>query len=148
MVENPAVSFVSSYTEGIKRVRESNVRTIKERKCFSIPQGTYAFAMEATANDFTNARLPCDTYRMPGPLMSQIHYGIAVRRGSPFKYIKRLLNMQNCQLCRLKLDIALERMRETNDLVRLKRKWWVDKAQCPEQGAAFEGIRMNVSLIK
>jgi hypothetical protein len=41
----------------------------------------------------------------------------------------------------------LERMRETNDLTRLKRKWWIDKAQCPENGAAFEGIRMNVRQV-
>jgi hypothetical protein len=31
---------------------------------------------------------------------------------------------------RLRLDIALERMRESNDLTRLKRKWWVDKSEC------------------
>ena len=31
---------------------------------------------------------------------------------------------------RLRLDIALERLRENNDLIRLKRKWWEDKSEC------------------
>jgi hypothetical protein len=41
--------------------------------------------MESTANDYMNMRWPCDTYRLPAEPMSTVNYGIAVRRGAPFK---------------------------------------------------------------
>lgn len=57
-------------------------------------QGNYAFIIEATANDYVNAMLPCDTYRMPEEPWSSVNYGIAMRRGVDFKYVlfSKMLN--------------------------------------------------------
>ncbi|PIO52820.1 hypothetical protein TELCIR_25868, partial [Teladorsagia circumcincta] len=42
--------FVSSYAEGIERVRSH--------------KGRYAFLLEATANEYENTRKPCDTMKV------------------------------------------------------------------------------------
>ncbi|CAJ0914337.1 unnamed protein product, partial [Mesorhabditis belari] len=42
--------FVANYTEGIERVRSS--------------KGRYAFLLEATANEYENTKIPCDTMKV------------------------------------------------------------------------------------
>ncbi|XP_003376529.1 glutamate receptor 1, partial [Trichinella spiralis] len=59
--QSPSI-FVNSYDEGIQRVRES--------------KGRYAFLLEATTNDYTNNRKPCDTMKVGGNL-NTVGYGVA-----------------------------------------------------------------------
>ena len=102
MNSNPHSSFVKTYNDGIMRVRQSAVSfyhlflDCPRMKLFflnlQVPQSTlfqgdYAFIIEATANDYVNAMLPCDTYRMPEEPWSSVNYGIAMRRGADFKCV-------------------------------------------------------------
>lgn len=59
--------FVTSYEDGIKRVRES--------------KGKYAFLMESTKNDYINERQPCDTMKV-GRNLDAKGYGVATPLGS------------------------------------------------------------------
>lgn len=62
--------FVSTYDEGIRRVRTS--------------KGKYAFLIESPKNDYINEREPCDTMKV-GRNLDAKGFGIATPLGSPFK---------------------------------------------------------------
>ncbi|UYV60186.1 GRIA2 [Cordylochernes scorpioides] len=59
--------FVSSYEDGIRRVRDS--------------KGKYAFLMESTKNEYINERQPCDTMKV-GRNLDAKGYGVATPVGS------------------------------------------------------------------
>ncbi|KAK4337025.1 hypothetical protein RND71_044001 [Anisodus tanguticus] len=63
--------FVETYSEGIKRVRES--------------KGKYAFLMESTQNDYINERQPCDTMKV-GRNLDAKGFGIATPLNSPLSH--------------------------------------------------------------
>ena len=70
MTQRPNV-FVDTYSEGIRRVRES--------------KGKYAFLIESTQNDYVNERKPCDTMKV-GRNLDAKGYGVATPLGSPLRY--------------------------------------------------------------
>ncbi|GBN59388.1 Glutamate receptor 1 [Araneus ventricosus] len=92
--------FVSSYEEGIRRVRES--------------KGKYAFLMESTKNDYINERQPCDTMKV-GRNLDAKGYGVATPLGS---------NLRD------QLNLAVLSLKEKGDLARLENKWWFDRSEC------------------
>ncbi|XP_067118229.1 glutamate receptor 1-like isoform X2 [Centruroides vittatus] len=92
--------FVSSYGEGIRRVRES--------------KGKYAFLMESTKNEYINERQPCDTMKV-GRNLDAKGYGVATPVGS---------NLRD------RLNLAVLTMLEKGDLARLENKWWYDRSEC------------------
>ncbi|XP_035230207.1 glutamate receptor 1-like, partial [Stegodyphus dumicola] len=92
--------FVSSYEEGIRRVRES--------------KGKYAFLMESTKNDYINERQPCDTMKV-GRNLDAKGYGVATPLGS---------NLRD------QLNLAVLSLKEKGDLARLENKWWYDRSEC------------------
>lgn len=62
--------FVSTYDEGIKRVRNS--------------KGKYALLVESPKNEYVNAREPCDTMKV-GRNLDTKGFGIATPLGSALK---------------------------------------------------------------
>ncbi|XP_054167278.1 glutamate receptor 1-like [Oppia nitens] len=92
--------FVDSYTEGIRRVRES--------------KGKYAFLIESTQNDYNNERQPCDTMKV-GRNLDAKGYGLATPLGSPL---------------RIELNLAVLNLIESGDLTKLENKWWYDRSEC------------------
>ncbi|KAI8761788.1 glutamate receptor subunit protein GluR4, partial [Biomphalaria glabrata] len=93
--------FVKDNDEGIKRVRESN--------------GQYVYLIESTLNEYYSSRLPCDTMKAGNNLDSK-GYGIATPMGSDI---------------RDKLTLSILQLREDGILDELKKKWWIEKSQCP-----------------
>ncbi|XP_059169171.1 glutamate receptor-like isoform X2 [Physella acuta] len=93
--------FVNNNEEGIERVRKSN--------------GQYVFLIESTLNEYYNSRLPCDTMKAGNNLDSK-GYGIATPMGSDI---------------RDKLTLSILQLREDGVLDELKKKWWIEKSQCP-----------------
>ncbi|CAB3401971.1 unnamed protein product [Caenorhabditis bovis] len=92
--------FVSSYAEGIERVRTH--------------KGRYAFMLEATANDYENTRTPCDTMKV-GANLNSIGYGIVTPFGSDWKD---------------HINLAILALQERGELKKLENKWWYDRGQC------------------
>lgn len=62
--------FVSSYEEGIKRVRNS--------------KGKYALLIESPKNEYINEREPCDTMKV-GRNLDAKGFGVATPLGSPLR---------------------------------------------------------------
>lgn len=108
--------FVSSYKEGIDRVRAS--------------KGRYAFLLESTANEYENTRRPCDTMkvgRLPsiilietgptGANLNSIGYGVATPFGSEWKD---------------HINLAILALQERGELKKLENKWWYDRGECDQ----------------
>ncbi|CAL1544185.1 unnamed protein product [Lymnaea stagnalis] len=93
--------FVKDNDEGINKVRASN--------------GQYVFLIESTLNEYYSSRLPCDTMKAGNNLDSK-GYGIATPMGSDI---------------RDKLTLSILQLREDGILDELKKKWWIEKSQCP-----------------
>lgn len=70
MASRPHV-YVTSYEEGIRRVRQS--------------KGKYALLIESPKNEYTNERKPCDTMKVGDNLDSK-GFGVATPQGSPLRY--------------------------------------------------------------
>ncbi|CDW56090.1 glutamate receptor 1 [Trichuris trichiura] len=98
----------SNYDDGIKRVRES--------------KGRYAFLLEATTNDYTNNRMPCDTMKVGGHL-NTVGYGVATPFGSELKS---------------RINLAILELQEKGELKKLENKWWYEKSggQCKQGSTA------------
>ncbi|CAI4228941.1 unnamed protein product [Auanema sp. JU1783] len=92
--------FVSSYAEGIDRVRTH--------------KGRYAFLLEATANEYENTRKPCDTMKV-GANLNSIGYGVATPFGSDWKD---------------HINLAILALQERGELKKLENKWWYDRGEC------------------
>ncbi|XP_053207779.1 glutamate receptor 1-like [Panonychus citri] len=99
MTQRPNV-FVDTYSEGIRRVRES--------------KGKYAFLIESTQNDYVNERKPCDTMKV-GRNLDAKGYGVATPLGSPL---------------RVRLNLEILALKENGDLTKLENKWWYDRSEC------------------
>ncbi|KAL3878269.1 hypothetical protein ACJMK2_030634 [Sinanodonta woodiana] len=92
--------FVSTIEEGISRVQNS--------------KGKYAFLLESVYNEYANSRKPCDTMRV-GPNLNSNSYGIATTKTS---------------ILRDEVTYAVLSLTEDGTLLKLKKKWWVDKGEC------------------
>lgn len=66
-------NFVSTYEEGIQRVRNS--------------KGKYALLIESPKNDYTNVRKPCDTMKV-GQNLDSKGFGIGTPLGSPLRLVR------------------------------------------------------------
>lgn len=64
--------FVSTYDEGIRRVRTS--------------KGKYALLIESPKNDYINEREPCDTMKV-GRNLDAKGFGVATPLGSPLRFV-------------------------------------------------------------
>ncbi|GMT18942.1 hypothetical protein PFISCL1PPCAC_10239, partial [Pristionchus fissidentatus] len=110
--------FVSSYAEGIERVRSQ--------------KGRYAFLLEATANEYENTRRPCDTMKV-GANLNSIGYGVATPFGSDLKD---------------PINLAILALQERGELKKLENKWWYDRGQCdqgmPQDGSSAS---LNLSKV-
>ncbi|KAI8126200.1 Glutamate receptor 1 [Lucilia cuprina] len=92
--------FVSTYDEGIRRVRTS--------------KGKYALLVESPKNEYVNAREPCDTMKV-GRNLDTKGFGIATPIGSPLKD---------------PINLAVLSLKENGELIKLRNKWWYDKTEC------------------
>ncbi|ALC43617.1 Glu-RIB [Drosophila busckii] len=92
--------FVNTYDEGIKRVRNS--------------KGKYALLVESPKNEYVNARQPCDTMKV-GANLDTKGFGIATPLGSALKD---------------PINRAVLALKENGELIRLRNKWWYEKAEC------------------
>ncbi|CAI5445016.1 unnamed protein product [Caenorhabditis angaria] len=93
-------TFVSSYADGIEKVRTS--------------KGKYAFLLEETTNNYESGRRPCDTMKV-GQNLNTLGYGIATKIGNPL---------------RVSLNLAILYLQEKGELKKLENKWWYDRGQC------------------
>ncbi|CAB3403027.1 unnamed protein product [Caenorhabditis bovis] len=89
--------FVSSYAEGIDKVRTS--------------KGKYAFLLEETTNNYESGRRPCDTMKI-GQNLNTLGYGIATKIGNPL---------------RVSLNLAILYLQEKGELKKLENRWWFDR---------------------
>ncbi|XP_064481891.1 glutamate receptor 1-like [Ornithodoros turicata] len=96
--------FVNSYEEGVERVRKS--------------EGKYVFLTDANKVDYISSQKPCDTTRL-GDVAGVRSLAIALPKGS---------------FLRKHLDGAITRLAEQGELDKLKKKWWVEKSSCKENG--------------
>lgn len=92
--------FVSTYDEGIRRVRSS--------------KGKYALLIESPKNDYINEREPCDTMKV-GRNLDAKGFGVATPLGSPL---------------RDSINLAVLQLIENGELTKLKNKWWYDRTEC------------------
>ncbi|KAK3606320.1 hypothetical protein CHS0354_041954 [Potamilus streckersoni] len=92
--------FVATIEKGINKVQNS--------------KGKYAFLLESVYNEYANSRKPCDTMRV-GPNMNSNSYGIATTKTS---------------ILRDEVTYAVLSLTEDGTLLKLKKKWWVDKGEC------------------
>ena len=92
--------FVRNYDEGIRRVRQL--------------KGKYALLIESPKNDYVNERLPCDTMKV-GRNLDTKGFGVATPLGSPL---------------REQMYLAVLSLKESDDLARLRNKWWFDRGEC------------------
>ena len=92
--------FVRNYDEGIRRVRQL--------------KGKYALLIESPKNDYVNERLPCDTMKV-GRNLDTKGFGVATPLGSPL---------------REQMNLAVLSLKESDDLARLRNKWWFDRGEC------------------
>ncbi|KAK6025642.1 Ligand-gated ion channel, partial [Ostertagia ostertagi] len=152
--------FVSSYAEGIERVRSHKGRyaflleaTANEyentrKPCDTMKvvfvssyaegiervrshKGRYAFLLEATANEYENTRKPCDTMKV-GANLNSIGYGVATPFGSDWKD---------------HINLAILALQERGELKKLENKWWYDRGQC-DQGITVDGSSASLNLSK
>lgn len=107
--------FVNSTELGKKKVRESN--------------GLYAFLLESTTNEYTNLRLPCDTMKIGSNLDSK-GYGIATPPNSILKDT---------------LTLAVLALRESGELAQIKKRWFDDMSQCPQE-SPDDGSQASLNL--
>ncbi|XP_036337908.1 glutamate receptor 1-like isoform X2 [Rhagoletis pomonella] len=108
--------FVSTYDEGIRRVRTS--------------KGKYALLMESPKNEYVNAREPCDTMKV-GRNLDTKGFGIATPIGSPL---------------RDPINLAVLSLKENGELIKLRNKWWYDKTECNLNKDNQETSRSELSL--
>ncbi|KAH9278708.1 Glutamate receptor 3 [Echinococcus granulosus] len=95
-----AHALANNLEEGVDRVRSS--------------KGKYAFVLESVMNEYVNNREPCDTM-MAGSAFGNYGYGIALPRRSPMREV---------------LSDAVLRLRESQVLANLRKKWWIERGQC------------------
>lgn len=109
--EEPSV-FVSNYSAGVQRVRESN--------------GRYAFLVEGLINEYISDREPCDTQPI-GKLLNSVNFAFATTLKSPLK---------------AKLDDSILEMQENGLMQKLQKKWWRDsgngKGLCDKRSVEFK----------
>ncbi|KAH3842698.1 hypothetical protein DPMN_116202, partial [Dreissena polymorpha] len=92
--------LVKDVRTGVEKVRSS--------------KGEYAFLCEVTYNYYHNQRKPCNTMKVGNNLDSK-GYGIATPVGF---YLKNQIN------------VAVLRLREVGELMKLEQKWWYSKGEC------------------
>nr|XP_018906951.1 PREDICTED: glutamate receptor 1-like [Bemisia tabaci] len=92
--------FVSTYDEGIRRVRSS--------------KGKYALLIESPKNEYVNEREPCDTIKVGRNLDSK-GFGIATQLGSPLSN---------------PINLAVLSLTENGELAKLMNRWWYDRTEC------------------
>ncbi|OUC49779.1 Ligand-gated ion channel [Trichinella nativa] len=109
--------LVSSYAEGIQRVRES--------------KGQYAFLLEATTNEYASTRKPCDTIKV-GANLNSIGYGVATPFGSDLSE---------------KINLAILELQEIGELKRLEMKWWYEKGQCEQGMSDSQSASLTLSKV-
>jgi len=56
-------------------------------------------------------------------VLNQLNYAIAMRKDSPYKH---------------KIDVAIQDMKLSGELLRLWNKWWLDRSQCEVEGVSSE----------
>ncbi|XP_020801640.1 glutamate receptor 1 [Drosophila serrata] len=109
-------SSVLSYDEGIRRVRTS--------------KGKYALLVESPKNEYVNARPPCDTMKV-GRNIDTKGFGVATPIGSPL---------------RKRLNEAVLTLKENGELLRIWKKWWYDKTECPNLDSQETSTPNELSL--
>uniref|UniRef100_A0A914DP70 Glutamate receptor 1 n=1 Tax=Acrobeloides nanus TaxID=290746 RepID=A0A914DP70_9BILA len=109
--------FVSTYAEGIERVRSH--------------KGRYAFLLEATANEYANTRKPCDTMKV-GANLNSVGYGVATPFGSEWKDL---------------INLAILALQERGELKKLENKWWYDRGQCDQGLSDGSSASLNLSKV-
>uniref|UniRef100_A0A1I8HA92 Glutamate receptor n=2 Tax=Macrostomum lignano TaxID=282301 RepID=A0A1I8HA92_9PLAT len=106
LMERDKSVYTNSLAEGIDRVIRSD--------------GKYAFILESKTNIYTNNRKPCVTM-MVGQEFSLKGYGIAIS--------------QERHELRERINEAVLQLRESQDLDRKYKEWWIEKGECPEDGS-------------
>uniref|UniRef100_A0A1I8H4U7 PBPe domain-containing protein n=2 Tax=Macrostomum lignano TaxID=282301 RepID=A0A1I8H4U7_9PLAT len=95
--------YTDTIEEGVERVMKSD--------------GSYAFILESKVNIYKNNRKPCVTM-MVGQEFSLKGYGIAISPERPH--------------LRERINEAVLQLRESQDLDRKYKEWWIEKGECPE----------------
>ncbi|XP_020816691.1 glutamate receptor 1 [Drosophila serrata] len=109
--------FVNTYDEGIKRVRTS--------------KGKYALLVESPKNEYVNAREPCDTMKV-GRNLDTKGFGIATPLGSALKD---------------PINLAVLKLTENAELIKLHQKWWYDKTECSIHKEASAHNELSLSNV-
>ncbi|XP_053400378.1 glutamate receptor 2-like isoform X2 [Mercenaria mercenaria] len=100
MEANFETVMVSDTSKGVEKVRNS--------------KGKYAFLLESAYNVYHNQRKPCNTMKV-GQNLDSKGYGVA----TPVNFY---LNNQ--------LNLAVLKLLETGQLMKLEQKWWYSKGMC------------------
>ncbi|CDI97847.1 glutamate receptor ionotrophic AMPA 3 [Echinococcus multilocularis] len=112
-----AHALANNLEEGVERVRSS--------------KGKYAFVLESVMNEYVNNREPCDTM-MAGSAFGNYGYGIALPRRSPMREV---------------LSDAVLRLRESQVLANLRKKWWIERGQCSSTADSDRSAANALALI-
>lgn len=104
----------TAYPRVFVRTTEEGVRKVREMK------GKYAFLLESVYNEYFGQREPCDVMQV-GPPLNTKGYGIATPKTSRHQELSE------------KMSIAILQLKENGSLIKMKRRWWIDKGECGVQ---------------
>ncbi|XP_062608143.1 glutamate receptor 2-like isoform X1 [Saccostrea cucullata] len=98
--------FVKTTEEGVRKVRDM--------------KGKYAFLLESVYNEYFSQREPCDVMQV-GPPLNTKGYGIATAKSRKHQELTEMVS------------IAILQLKENGSLIKMKRRWWIEKGECGVQ---------------
>ncbi|XP_022320708.2 glutamate receptor 2-like [Crassostrea virginica] len=101
----------TAYPRVFVKKTEDGVRKVREMK------GKYAFLLESVYNEYFSQREPCDVMQV-GPPLNTKGYGIATPKTRRHQELSE------------KVSIAILQLKENGSLIKMKRRWWIDKGEC------------------
>ncbi|XP_056013013.1 glutamate receptor 2-like [Ostrea edulis] len=110
--------FVKTTEEGVRKVRNM--------------KGKYAVLLESVYNEYFSQREPCDVMQVGSPLNTK-GYGIATPKTSKHQDLSEMVS------------IAILELTENGSLIKMKRRWWIEKGECGVQEES-KGSKKKKSL--
>ncbi|KAF8357408.1 hypothetical protein PRIPAC_92403 [Pristionchus pacificus] len=107
MEKNGEESFVDYYNHGIQKVRGDG----KE-------EGNYIFILDDASNLYENAKMPCNTRKIGGKLMTY-EFAVATKKGSDLSD---------------RVYAAIESLKKSGEIEKIRRHWFEERALCGKGG--------------
>ncbi|KAL5007885.1 hypothetical protein ScPMuIL_016691 [Solemya velum] len=94
-----------------------------------VEAGNFAFIFDYSINEYSEKKF-CKTKSVASPILLQEH-GIAIQAGAAFK---------------IRLNIALLKLKELRLIQELKKKWWDDKRECDTDGESKNSQQVEFDI--